>query len=346
VRRLSRTCAVAVAVSMLGGCAGQFPVGGQTLARENRDLRAMLKQAMRQVRQLELEQERLRASVDTLEYRQRLIAKRAGMETADTGTDDKPASAGVQPNSLANGSNAVGDYGSEMPRVGLEAFRQGGGGSAALQPKSEPPSGLVAGGGAGLAVQDAEARRRIRGRVVGPVAEAPQRKPSREARVLPSAAGPRAAQAGRRPSAVPAEEKLELPEVPDSLKSSAYATAAEQIRAGAYEDAVQNLRDFIHDNPRSAYADDAQYWIGEAYLRQGAYSKAIIEFNQVVVHHGSGNRSAKALLKQAEVFSLLGDDVDARFSLQKVVNNYAGSPEAVRARALLENRGDRDSAAP
>jgi len=129
------------------------------------------------------------------------------------------------------------------------------------------------------------------------------------------------------------------PTVPDALRGSAYEDGVRAFGETHYEDAIQYFRDFIHKNPQSEYADDAQYWVGECYLRKELYSNAIKEFNQVVLRYGSGDRSAAALLKLAEVFSKIGDQVDARLSLQKLVNRYPGSSEAAEAYRLLKEMG-------
>jgi tol-pal system protein YbgF len=129
---------------------------------------------------------------------------------------------------------------------------------------------------------------------------------------------------GTTPGSIRADE---VPTVPTELRGSGYDDAVRAFVEQQYEESIQYFRNFIHGNSTSAYADDAQYWIGEAYLRKGMYSNAIKEFNQVVLRYGSGDRAAPALLKLAQVFSKIGDQVDARLSLQKLVNRprHAGS---------------------
>ena len=141
---------------------------------------------------------------------------------------------------------------------------------------------------------------------------------------------------GPTPGEVPLTE---TPTVPTELRGSGYDDAVRSFVETQYDDAIQYFRDFIHGNSTSAYADDAQYWIGESYLRKGVYQNAIKEFNQVVLRYGSGDRSAPALLKLAKIFSKIGDQVDARLSLQKLVNRYPGTPEASEATSLLQQMG-------
>jgi tol-pal system protein YbgF len=131
----------------------------------------------------------------------------------------------------------------------------------------------------------------------------------------------------------------EVPTVPSELRGSGYDDGVRAFIEQQYDDSIQYFRNFIHGNSTSAQADDAQYWIGEAYLRKAMYSNAIKEFNQVVLRYGSGDRAAPALLKLAQVFSKIGDQVDARLSLQKLVNRYPATPEASEAHRMLQQMG-------
>src|SRR5207253_6009410 len=90
--------------------------------------------------------------------------------------------------------------------------------------------------------------------------------------------------------------------VPADLVGSTYDSAVRQLQSGDQDEAIQSFRNFLHENNASPYADDAQFWIGEAYFRKGQYHRAIIEFNQVSINYGSGDRAPSALLRQAEAF--------------------------------------------
>lgn len=127
--------------------------------------------------------------------------------------------------------------------------------------------------------------------------------------------------------------------VPSDLVGSSYDSAMRQLEAGDQDEAIQSFRNYLHENGSSAYADDAQFWIGESYFRKGQYHRAIIEFNQVSINYGSGDKAPSALLRQAEAFRIVGDRVDARLSLQKIINRYPGTGEAAKASRMLTEIG-------
>ena len=141
------------------------------------------------------------------------------------------------------------------------------------------------------------------------------------------------------PAPKPAASEPEKGKVPADLEGTNYDSAMRQLQGGDHDEAIQGFRNYLHENGSSPYADDAQFWIGESYFRKGQYHRAIIEFNQVSINYGSGDRAPSALLRQAEAFRIVGDRVDARLSLQKVINRYPGTSEATKASRMLSEIG-------
>jgi len=109
----------------------------------------------------------------------------------------------------------------------------------------------------------------------------------------------------------------------------------DMMRRGDNQGAIQKLREFLRKAPKSDMADDAQYWIGEAYFSSKDYNRAILEFNEVLLRYPKGDKVPAALLRQALAFAELGDKVDARLVLQKLVSEHGDAPEAERGRQKL-----------
>jgi tol-pal system protein YbgF len=114
-----------------------------------------------------------------------------------------------------------------------------------------------------------------------------------------------------------------------------YRQGLELLRAGQQREAIQRLREFLRRSPRSELADNAQYWIGEAYYAMRDYNRAILEFNEVLLRYPRGDKVPAALLRQAYAFADLGDQVDARLVLQKLVSEHGNTPEADLGRQKL-----------
>jgi tol-pal system protein YbgF len=107
------------------------------------------------------------------------------------------------------------------------------------------------------------------------------------------------------------------------------------LRGGDSQRAIQKFREFLRQQPKSQHADDAQFLIGEAYYRSRDFNRAILEFNEVLLRYPKGDRVPAALLRQAFAFAELGDKVDARLVLQKLLSEHGTSPEAEKGRQKL-----------
>lgn len=274
------------AAGLLSGCAPMQ--GSQSRAGSDQDLRRLVMETRRELDDLRKDQERLRGTVEQLQY--------ASSGRAPSGA---PATT-LTPSVVAPTGSAAA---SAMPQPPIEPGMPG-----PVDAATAPPA----------------------------IAVPPPPSPPGVAETDPMIAAVTGSGSGTTPGSIRADE---VPTVPTELRGSGYDDAVRAFVEQQYEDSIQYFRNFIHGNSTSAYADDAQYWIGEAYLRKGMYSNAIKEFNQVVLRYGSGDRAAPALLKLAQVFSKIGDQVDARLSLQKLVNRYPGTPEASEAHRMLQQMG-------
>jgi len=121
---------------------------------------------------------------------------------------------------------------------------------------------------------------------------------------------------------------------------SDYRSALDQIRQGQCNQAVPKLRDYIRKNPKSDYADNAQYWIGSCYYGQRDYNRAIIELNEVLLKYPKADKVPAALLMLADAFADSGDKIDARLILQKLVSDHPRTEEAEAGRKKLQSLGE------
>ncbi len=123
----------------------------------------------------------------------------------------------------------------------------------------------------------------------------------------------------------------EAKELPDD-----YRRGITLVRQGAYDKAIQSLRDFLRTNRESPLAPNAQYWIGESYYMLADYYQAILNFNQVRQQHPKSDRAPAAVLKIGLAFQQMGNKSEAKLAFQKVLNDYPSSPEAAQAREKLQ----------
>jgi tol-pal system protein YbgF len=128
----------------------------------------------------------------------------------------------------------------------------------------------------------------------------------------------------------------EPPSDRSSDASGDYRAAVELVKAGKHDDAVAALRAFVTKYPRHDYADNAQYWLGEAFYAQKDYAHALTEFRKVIEVYPRGNKVPDALLKVGYCYQATGQGEKAHAVLQQVVTLYPKSEPATLAAKRLE----------
>jgi tol-pal system protein YbgF len=112
------------------------------------------------------------------------------------------------------------------------------------------------------------------------------------------------------------------------------------LASGNHAYAIAGFRNFVERFPNHDHADNAQYWLGEAFYDQKRYSSAIEEFRKVVERYPGQNKVPDALLKLGYCYGALGKDDKAQSALNKVVKMYPKTNPAKLAAIKLEKRQD------
>jgi len=116
-----------------------------------------------------------------------------------------------------------------------------------------------------------------------------------------------------------------------------YARALKEIREDQKFDSGRKLMEtFLNRYPQDALAVNAAYWVGESYYAEKNYEKAILEFEDIIQKYDDHPKVASAMLKQALAFEGTGDKATARLLLQRVIEEFPLSGEAVIAKQKLQ----------
>lgn len=127
---------------------------------------------------------------------------------------------------------------------------------------------------------------------------------------------------------------------PANPANEAYRRALQSYRSGQPDQAIQQMREYLRNNSKSDLADNAQFWIGEAYYSKGDYNRSIIELNEVLLKYPQGEQVPGALLALATSFQKSGDPIDAKLILQKLISDHPKSEEAEVGRQQLQSLAD------
>lgn len=156
-----------------------------------------------------------------------------------------------------------------------------------------------------------------------------------------------------KPSAVPvAQAKAEPAKVPTPAKKAepggkkpvvsleeAYQKAYDQFTKGDIEGAKKGFQKFLDVYPKSKFAENAHYWLGECYFAEKKFEEAILEFDEVIKKYPKGNKVPDALYRQGIAFLEMDDTVNAKLILKEVIKRYPKSDQANRARKKLKDIG-------
>ncbi len=125
-------------------------------------------------------------------------------------------------------------------------------------------------------------------------------------------------------------------DVNNEAANADYRAAIELVKGGEKDAAVAALRSFLEKYPRHEYADNAQYWLGEAFYVHKDYQHALVEFRATIETYPRGNKVPDALLKVGFSYQALGQTEKARAVLEQVVNLYPKTEPAALASKRLE----------
>ncbi len=141
-------------------------------------------------------------------------------------------------------------------------------------------------------------------------------------------------------SAAPAAEAPTAPSVaaPAVVQGDSeevmYRAAADQLRIGRYEEAIAGFRTQLQQYPTGSLADNAQYWIGEAYYVTRQFDQAMAEFQRVPAEYPQSPKAADALLKIGYIQYERRQFAEARQTLNNLKSTWPDSPAA----RLADNR--------
>jgi tol-pal system protein YbgF len=140
------------------------------------------------------------------------------------------------------------------------------------------------------------------------------------------------AKATESPAAAPEVKQTPAPKQ-DAVQASGdekqqYQQAYEALRNGHTAQAIAEFNALLGKNPKGEYANNAQYWLGEAYRVNQDIDSARKAFNSVVENYPSSSKVPDALLKLGTIEIDQKNAVKAREYLTRVTVDFPSSTAA------------------
>jgi tol-pal system protein YbgF len=122
----------------------------------------------------------------------------------------------------------------------------------------------------------------------------------------------------------------------DEQGARLYRAALLDMRDARYAQALAKFQDLQHRYPKSSLSEPAEYFSANALYEIGKYDQSILQFNDLTLRFPKGRYTSSALLREAQAFMQINDRIDARLTLQKLLNDHPDSPEAASAKSMMQ----------
>ena len=125
------------------------------------------------------------------------------------------------------------------------------------------------------------------------------------------------------------------PRLAGASPTKTYEQAYGDYAAGLWDLAIDGFEAFLKDFPTATQADEAQFYIGRAYLQDAKYDKAVEAFDKVIRNYPASNNVPSAyFLKGVALRSLKQMDA-ARDAWDTVMKKYPDTAAASQAKQAL-----------
>ena len=125
----------------------------------------------------------------------------------------------------------------------------------------------------------------------------------------------------------------EAPAVDPVKEQAAYQRAFNLLKEGRYDQAAGAFKAFLSEYQGGHYADNAQYWLGEAYYVTRQFEPALAEFQRLIQDYPASSKLTHAMLKVGYIYDEMGEPARARETLQGLMADH---PKTTAARLADE----------
>jgi len=122
-----------------------------------------------------------------------------------------------------------------------------------------------------------------------------------------------------------------------SEEQTVYAQSFDALKAGSYSVAITGFKSFLSSYPTSPLAENAQYWLGEAFYVTRDFDSATGAFRNVLQKWPDSRKAPDALLKLGYTQLEQKKTGEGRATLSQVVQKYPGTDAAKLATERLQH---------
>lgn len=115
-----------------------------------------------------------------------------------------------------------------------------------------------------------------------------------------------------------------------------YSAAFDLLKQGQYSKSIAAFDNFLKTYPESKYADNAQYWLGEANYVSRQYKTALDAFQTLIAKYPESKKIPGARLKIGYTYYELKNWSASKDALTQVIKQYPDTTVASKAKDRLD----------
>jgi len=115
-----------------------------------------------------------------------------------------------------------------------------------------------------------------------------------------------------------------------------YRAGLSELKDNKYRQALAQFQTLQRRYAKSALSEPAEFFAANTLYEMGNYDQAILQFNDQTMRFPRGRFASAALLREAEAFMNINDRIDARLTLQSLLNDHPDSPEVPMAKSMMQ----------
>jgi tol-pal system protein YbgF len=125
-----------------------------------------------------------------------------------------------------------------------------------------------------------------------------------------------------------------------------YQNAYRDMQGGQMDLALQEFSDYLKYFGNTDYAPNAQFYIGDLYLRKGDTESAIKAFDAVLERYSENNKTPDARYMKGRALVQAGKPTAAAQEFREIIKRYPDKDVAAKAKAQLKALGYSTSSTP
>lgn len=120
----------------------------------------------------------------------------------------------------------------------------------------------------------------------------------------------------------------------DRSANREFEAAFALVRAKDFTRAITALDEFLAKHPKSAYSDNARYWLGQVHLVQGNQDQAVTQFLSLIAEFPESTKRSAARVKLGDIYVKQSEWEMAKVQYTAALNNSSGTYKQLAQKGL------------